>query len=320
MTRSFEPPNDSGYLISQIMNKICSLKEAIQNAVLPGSEIVIEGFTHLICFAAGHEIIRQGIKNLTTIRLTPDLVYDQLIEAGCVKKLVFSWAGNPGVGSLHALRRRSEAKSQTRIELEEYSHFGMVSRFLAGSSGLPFWTMKNYNGTDIPKSNSKIKEISCPYTGEKFATVPALNPDVAIIHCQRADKEGNAQVWGLMGTQKEAAFASKKVIVVCEEIVETSLIRKDPNRTLIPGFRVDHVVCEPFGCHPSYTQGYYDRDNDFYVKWDEISREESSYKNYLDAFVYGCRDRKEYIQKINSVDFNRLKAKPRKCEGVDYGY
>ncbi len=302
------------------MNKICSLKEAIQESVKPGNEIVIEGFTHLICFAAGHEIIRQGIKNLTAIRLTPDLVYDQLIEAGCVSKMVFSWAGNPGVGSLHALRRRSEAKSATRIELEEYSHFGMVARFLAGSAGLPFWTLSNYKGTDIPQSNPKIKEIICPYTHSVFATVPAIHPDVAIIHCQRADKEGNAQVWGLMGTQKEAAFAAKKVIIVAEEIIETSEIRRDPNRTLIPGFRVNHVVHEPFGCHPSYAQGFYDRDNDFYVQWEEISRDPQSYKNYLDAFVYNCKDRAEYNKKVGSQLMQKLKAKPRKCEGVDYGF
>ena len=239
------------------------MREAIGDSVKPGSSIVIEGFTHLICFSAGHEIIRQGIKDLTAIRLTPDLVYDQLIEAGCVKKMVFSWAGNPGVGSLHALRRVSEKSSKTRIELEEYSHFGMVARFLAGSSGLPFWPMNNYLGTDLPRANPKIKFIDCPYTGQKLATVPAVNPDVAVIHCQRADLEGNAQVWGLMGTQKEAAFAAREVIVVCEEIVDNSVIRADPNRTLVPGFRVKHVVHEPCACHPSYVQGYYDRDNDF---------------------------------------------------------
>ncbi len=296
------------------------MREAISSSLKNGDQIVIEGFTHLICFAAGHEIIRQGFKDLTAIRLTPDLVYDQLIEAGCVKKLVFSWAGNPGVGSLHALRRRSEAKSTERIELEEYSHFGMVARFLAGSSGLPFWPLSNYKGSDLAKANPLIREIVCPYTGENFSTVPALNPDLAIIHCQRADKDGNAQVWGLMGTQKEAAFAAKKVIVVAEEIVDTHVIRKDPNRTLVPGFRVNHVVHEPWGCHPSYTQGFYDRDNDFYVQWEEISRDTKTYKNYLDEFVFGVRDRKEYLQKLGEKTLARLKAKSRMCEGVDYGF
>ncbi len=301
-------------------NKLVSMREAIQDAVKPGCDLYLEGFTHLISFAAGHEIIRQGIQDLTAIRLTPDLVYDQLIEAGLVKKLVFSWAGNPGVGSLHGLRRRSQKDSATKIELEEYSHFGMVARTLAGSSGLPFWPLKNFEGTHIEESNPKIKSIICPYTGDRLATVPALHPDVAVIHVQRADKEGNAQVWGLMGTQKEIAFASKRVIIVAEEIVDTALIRRDPNRTLIPGIVVDHVVHEPWGCHPSYAQGYYDRDNDFYVKWEEISRDPKTYHDYLNEFVYGVKDREGYLAKVGTGLIDRLRAKPRKCEGVDYGY
>ncbi len=301
-------------------DKLVSMREAIQENVKPGSELYLEGFTHLISFAAAHEIIRQDIRDLTAIRLTPDLVYDQLIEAGLVKKLVFSWAGNPGVGSLHALRRRSQKDSASKIELEEYSHFGMVARTLAGSAGLPFWTLKNFEGTHIEEANPKIKSVICPYTGQRFATVPAVHPDVAIIHVQRADKEGNSQVWGLMGTQKEVAFASKRVIIVAEEIVETSVIRSDPNRTLIPGILVDHVVHEPWGCHPSYAQGYYDRDNDFYVKWEDISRDPKTYQDYLNEFVFGVKDRKGYLQKAGSGLIDRLRAKPRKCEGVDYGY
>lgn len=301
-------------------NKLVTMREAVQDAVKPGCEIYLEGFTHLISFAAGHEIIRQGIKDLTAIRLTPDLVYDQLIEAGLVKKLVFSWAGNPGVGSLHALRRRSQKDSVSKIEMEEYSHFGMVARSIAGSAGLPFATLKNFGGTHIADCNPKIKSIVCPYTGETFATVPALNPDVAVIHVQRADREGNSQVWGLMGTQKEIAFASKRVIIVAEEIVETSVIRSDPNRTLVPGILVDHVVHEPWGCHPSYAQGYYDRDNAFYVKWEEISRDPKTYQDYFNEFVYGVKDREAYLKKMGTGLLDQLKAKPRKCEGVDYGY
>jgi len=301
-------------------DKLVSMREAIQENVKPGSELYLEGFTHLISFAAAHEIIRQGIHDLTAVRLTPDLVYDQLIEAGLVKKLVFSWAGNPGVGSLHALRRRSQKDSASKIELEEYSHFSMVARTLAGSAGLPFWTLKNFEGTHIEEANPKIKSVICPYTGQRFATVPAVHPDVAIIHVQRADKEGNSQVWGLMGTQKEVAFASKRVIIVAEEIVDTSVIRSDPNRTLIPGILVDHVVHEPWGCHPSYAQGYYDRDNDFYVKWEEISRDPKTYQDYLNEFVFGVKDRQGYLQKAGSGLIDRLRAKPRKCEGVDYGY
>jgi len=294
------------------------MKDAVANFVKDGDTVVIEGFTHLICFAAGHEIIRQKKKNLTLARLTPDLIYDQMIQAGVAKKLIFSWAGNPGVGSLHAFRRAVEAKPPT-LEIEEYSHFGMVSRLSAGAANLPFWPLKNYEGTDIPKVNPLIKSVECPYTGEKLATVPALRPDVTIVHAQRADKGGNTQVWGLMGVQKEAAFASKRVIVVVEELVDESVIRQDPNRTLIPGLQVDAVVVEPFGAHPSYAQGYYDRDNDFYVAWDKIAREEASFKKYLDEFVYGVKDRGEYMKK-NAGLAEKLKAKPQVCAGVDYGY
>ena len=301
-------------------NKIRSMREAIADCVHDGDSVIIDGFTHLICFAAGHEIIRQKKKNLTAIRLTPDLVYDQMIEAGCIKKMVFSWAGNPGVGSLHALRRRSQKDSPERLELEEYSHFGMVARFLAGSSGLPFWPLTNYEGTNIPDVNPQIRSITCPYTNKKFSTVPAINPDVAILHCQRADKLGNAQVWGLMGTQKEAAFAAKRVIVVTEKIVETSVIRSDPNRTLVPSILADHVVHEPWGAHPSYVQGFYDRDNDFYLKWDEISRKEETYQNYLQEFVLGVKGRQEYVKKMGTALIDRLRAKARICEGVNYGY
>ena len=294
------------------------MKEAIASLVKDGDSVVIEGFTHLICFAAGHEIIRQGRKNLTLARLTPDLVYDQLIQAGVARKLVFSWAGNPGVGSLHAFRRAVEAKPP-RLELEEYSHFGMVARFSAGSANLPFWPLRNYQHTDIPSANPLIKTVDCPFTGEKLAAVPALRPDVTIVHAQRADKSGNTQIWGLMGVQKEAAFASKRVIVVVEELVDESVIRSDPNRTLIPGLQVDAVVVEPWGAHPSYAQGYYDRDNDFYVAWDKIAREEASFKAYLDEYVYGVKDRAEYMRKQHGLA-ERLKAKPKICAGVSYGY
>ena len=295
------------------------MKEAIAEAVKPGDSLYIEGFTHLICFAAGHEIIRQGIRDLTAVRLTPDLVYDQLIEAGCVKKLVFSWAGNPGVGSLHALRRRSQKDSATRLEMEEYSHFGMVSRLVAGAAGLPFGVLNNYQGTSYPEINPSIKTVKCPFTGKELAAVPALNPDVVIIHCQRADKEGNTQVWGLMGTQREAAFAAKRVIVVAEQIVDTSVIRRDPNRTLLPSIVVDHVVHEPWGAHPSYVQGSYDRDNDFYVKWEDISRDPKTYQDYLQEFVHGVKDRAAYVKKLGST-LEKLRAKSRMCEGVDYGF
>jgi glutaconate CoA-transferase subunit A len=279
---------------------------------------VIEGFTHLICFAAGHEIIRQGRRELTLCRLTPDLIYDQMIGAGCARKLVFSWAGNPGAGSLHAFRRAVEGKG-TPIEIEEYSHFGMVARFCAGSAKLPFWPMRDYAGTDIPSANPRIRAVTCPYTGEQLATVPALNPDVTIVHAQRADASGNAQIWGLLGVQKEAAFASRHVIVVVEELVDESTIRADPNRTLIPGVIVDAVVVEPWGAHPSYAQGFYDRDNDFYVAWENISRDPAKLSAYLDEFVLGVADRQEYLAKQPGL-VERLQADERVCAGVNYGY
>jgi glutaconate CoA-transferase subunit A len=299
-------------------SKVVTMKDAVAQHVRDGDTVVIEGFTHLICFAAAHEIIRQKRKDLTLARLTPDLIYDQMIAAGCARKLVFSWAGNPGAGSLHAFRRAVE-KGTPKLEIEEYSHFGMVARMSAGAARLPFWTMRNYMGTDLPKANPLIRTVTCPYTGEVLATVPALNPDVTIIHAQRADQSGNAQVWGLLGVQKEAAFASKKVIVVVEELVNESVIRADPNRTLIPGMIVDAVVVEPWGCHPSYAQGHYDRDNDFYVAWEDIGREPAKLQAYLDEFVYGVRDRAEYMAKSPGLA-ERLKAGDAFCAGVNYGF
>lgn len=299
-------------------DKVLSLKEAVAEFVKDGDTVVIEGFTHLICFAAAHEIIRAGRRNLTLARLTPDLVYDQMIAAGCARRLIFSWAGNPGVGSLHAFRRAVE-KNPPELELEEYSHFGMVGRFAAGAANLPFWPLRNYMGSDIPQANAQIKNVSCPYTGEEIATVPPLRPDVSIIHAQRADKHGNTQIWGLMGVQKEAAFASTHVIIVVEEIVAEKVIRSDPNRTLIPGFIVSAVVKEPWGAHPSYAQGYYDRDNDFYTDWDKIARDPDQLKQYLDYFVYGVKDRAGYIAKIDGLVM-RLKAGKKLSKGVNYGY
>jgi glutaconate CoA-transferase subunit A len=293
------------------------MREAVAAHVRDGDTVVIEGFTHLICFAAGHEIIRQRRRDLTLCRLTPDLIYDQMIAAGCARKLVFSWAGNPGAGSLHAFRRAAEGKGPP-LELEEYSHFGMVARLSAGAARLPFWTMRNYMGTDLPRVNPMIRSVSCPYTGEVLATVPALNPDVTIVHAQRADAQGNAQIWGLLGVQKEAAFASDRVIVVVEEIVDESAIRADPNRTVIPGLIVDAVVVEPWGAHPSYAQGYYDRDNEFYIGWERISRDPAALARYLDEFVYGLADRAEYVEKCG--DLERLRASERICAGVNYGF
>jgi len=300
-------------------SKVLSMRDAIARHVHDGDTVVIEGFTHLICFAAAHEIIRQSRRDLTLCRLTPDLIYDQMIAAGSARKLVFSWAGNPGAGSLQALRRAVEGKGERPLEIEEYSHFGMVARFCAGSAKLPFWPMRDYMGTDLPVANPRIRTVTCPYTGERLATVPALNPDVTIVHAQRADASGNAQIWGLLGVQKEAAFASERVIVVVEELVDEAVIRADPNRTLIPGMIVDAVVVEPWGAHPSYAQGFYDRDNDFYVGWENISRDPARLKAYLDDYVYGVADRQAYLAKQPGL-VERLRADEQVCAGVNYGY
>lgn len=292
------------------------MHDAVAAFVHDGDAVVIEGFTHLICFAAGHEIIRQGRRDLTLARLTPDLIYDQMIAAGCARKLVFSWAGNPGAGSLHAFRRAAEAGT---LALEEYSHFGMVGRLSAGAARLPFWVMRNYMGTDLPAVNDQIRTVVCPYTGERLATVPALAPDVTIIHAQRADAEGNAQIWGLLGVQKEAAFASRRVIVVVEELVDAAVIRADPNRTIVPGMIVDAVVVEPWGAHPSYAQGYYDRDNDFYVGWERISRDPAALATYLDDYVHGLPTRAAYLEAHPGLTA-RLRAGARWSQPVNYGY
>ena len=206
-----------------------------------------------------------------------------------------------------------------RLELEEYSHFGLLSRFVAGASGLPFMHLRNYRGTDLAGVNPNIQSIECPFTGEELACVPALHPDVGIVHAQRADATGNTQAWGLLGVQKEVAFASKKVVAVVEEIVDESVIRSDPNRTLIPSVVVDAVVQEPFGAHPSYAQGYYDRDNDFYVAWDETSRSPKALAAYLDEWVYGVADRSEYADKCGAELARRLRPEPHPAPSIDYG-
>jgi glutaconate CoA-transferase subunit A len=296
-----------------------TMKDAVGRYVRDGDLVVMEGFTHLIPFAAGHEIIRQKRRDLTLARLTPDLIYDQLIAAGCVKKMIFSWAGNPGVGPLHAFRRAVEKGIPQPLEIEEYTHFGMVLRFMAGASNLPFLPTRNYPGTDLTTVNPSFKKVRSPYSDEELWCVPALHPDVTIVHAQRADESGNTQVWGLYGVQKEAAFASKRVIVTVEEVVPSSVIRSDPNRTIIPGIIVSAVVPEPFGAHPSFVQGAYDRDNDFYVEWDAISKDEPWMKKYLDEWVYGVADRTSYTKKM-AARREALEADRQMCEPVNYGF
>ncbi len=270
-------------------DKVASMRDAVAELVRDGDTLAIEGFTHLISFAAGHEVIRQRRRDLTLCRLTPDVVYDQMIGAGVARKLVFSWMGNPGVGSLHAIRRRVEHHDPAPLELEEYSHFGMVGRYAAGAANLPFWPLRSYFETDLPAVNPNIRPVASPFGGEPVFAVPPLHPDVAVVHAQRADAAGNTQMWGLTGCQKEAAFAASRVIVVVEELVASEVVRADPNRTLIPGIKVDAVVVCPRGAHPSYAQGYYDRDNRFYLDWDRISRDPEALSAWLDEWVHGTR-------------------------------
>jgi len=298
------------------MSKVIPLAEAVRRFVRDGDLLYAAGFTHLIPFAAGHEIIRQRRRDLILARATPDLVYDQMVAAGCARKVIFSYMGNPGVGSLRLVRAEIEAG---RLEWEEYSHFGMISRLQAGATGLPFMPMNPTAAGDLEKTNPNYRTVKDPFSGGEVVVVPALKPDVAIVHVQRVDAEGNAHIWGIIGEQKEAAFAAERVIITAEEVVDENIIRSDPNRTLIPGFIVDAVCQVPFCAHPSYTQGYYDRDNAFYLQWDEISSNREATLAYLDEWVYGVKDRNEYWEKLGDDVHGRLKVESRPSATVDYG-
>ncbi len=298
------------------MSKVMTMADAIRNLVVDGDMIYIAGFNHAIPFSAAHEIIRQRKRDLVLCRATPELIGDQMVASGCLRKVIFSWAGNGGVGLLRAFRRAVEGG---QLAIEEYTHFGMNARLFAGASGLPFFPLRSNFGSDLPRYNPNIKTVTCPYTGEELSAVPALNPDVAIVHVQRADAEGNCHMWGVIGDQREAAFASRKVVVVAEEIVSPSVINSDPNRTLIPGFIVNAVVEDPWGAHPSFVQGYYDRDDAFYVQWDEVTKSEESLQAYLAEWVYGVTDRREYLGKLGAEKVFALT--PKRCYSVpaDYG-
>jgi len=304
---------------SETMDKRASMREAVADYVKDGASVAIEGFTAFICFAAGHEIIRQGRRELTLIRMTPDALYDQMIAAGAARKLIFSYLGNPGVGPLHCIRRAVEHGVPRPLELEEYSHYGMVGRYLAAATGLPFYPLRSYEGTDLPRATPGIRFVDDPYGDGRVAVVPPLRPDVAIVHGQRADLEGNTHLWGLLGAQKEVAFAAEKVVVVVEELVTADVIRSDPNRTLIPGLVVDAVVVEPFGAHPSYVQGYYDRDNAFYLEWDRVSREEATTTAWLEEWVLGLPGRAAYVTKLGDHTWERLRPDPAPAAPIDYG-
>ncbi|KAA9165744.1 CoA transferase subunit A [Amycolatopsis acidicola] len=272
------------------MAEILSLQDAVARLVHDGDTVALEGFTHLIPHAAGQEIIRQRRKDLTLVRMTPDIVYDQLIGAGCARKLIFSWGGNPGVGSLHRFRDAVQNSWPVPLEIEEHSHAGMANRYVAGASGLPFAVLRGYTGTDLPNYTDTIKQITCPFTGEQLAAVPAINPDVSVIHAQRADRAGNVQMWGLVGVQKEAVLAAKRSIVTVEEVVDE--LEPVPGQVILPSWAVTAVAEAPHGAHPSYAQGYYDRDNEYYAYWDSIGRNRDSFQEWLNDKVFGMEGAK----------------------------
>lgn len=290
-----------------------NMKQAVSETVSDGGEVYLGGFTHLVPFAAGHEIIRQGLTDLTIMRATPDMIYDQMIAAGCASKIVFSYTGHRG------FRRAVEEGIPNEIEIEEYSHFATVSRLAAGAYNLPFMPLRTLIGSDLPKYNNKIRTVKSPYDGEEIATVPPLNPDTAFIHVPQVDENGNAHVWGILGEIRDLAFAADTVVIVAEEIVEESVIRSDPNRTLIPGTQVDYVVEEPYGAHPSYVMGYYDRDQDMYLSWDNIAQTHERLTEWLNEWVYGVEDRNEYIEKLGVKRLLELEPKSKYSTPVNLG-
>jgi glutaconate CoA-transferase subunit A len=261
------------------MARIVPLAEAVADLVHDGDTVALEGFTHLIPFEAGHEIIRQGRRDLTLVRMTPDVVYDQMIGAGCARKLVFSWGGNPGVGSLHRFRDAVENGWPHPLEIEEHSHAGMANRYVAGASGVPFAVLRGYRGTDLVHHTPTIKTVTCPFTGEELTAVPAINPDVTVVHAQQADRAGNVHLWGITGVQNEALLAAKRTLVTVEEVVDT--FGPHPGDLVLPGWALTYVSVVPGGSHPSYAQGYSERDNAAYTAWDPVSRDREAFGRWL---------------------------------------
>jgi glutaconate CoA-transferase, subunit A len=280
------------------MAEISLLADAIRDLIHDGDSVALEGFTHLIPFAAGHEVIRQRKRDLTIIRMTPDVIYDQLIGSGCAKKLIFSWGGNPGVGSLHRLRDAVEKEWPQALEIREHSHADLANAYVAGASNLPFAVLRGYAGCELPKHNPWIKMIECPFTGELLAAVPALRPDVTVIHAQKADRKGNVLLWGIIGVQKEAILAAKRTIVTVEEIVDD--LEAPPNACVLPKWVIDRVCLVPQGAFPSYAQGYYERNNRFYKIWDSVSRTRESFETWMNRYVHGVANFEEFLQLLGA--------------------
>lgn len=266
------------------MGSFRSLADAISELVHDGDTVALEGFTHLIPFAAGHEIIRQGRRNLTLLRMTPDLLYDQMIGSGCARKLVFSWGGNPGVGSLHRFRDAVERDWPQPLEIEEYTHAAMAQAYAAGAAGMPCAFFRGCRGTDLPAVNPHIRFVACPFTGEPLTCVPAHRPDVAIIHAQKSDRRGNVLMEGIVGVQKEVVLAARSSLVTVEEVVD-ELERGRPNAAVLPSWTVTAIAVAPGGAHPSYAHGYYSRDNSFYAAWEEISRDRDAFTGWMQRHV-----------------------------------
>ena len=300
-------------------DKVLSMTEAIHRFVHDGMTVALEGFTHLIPYSAAHEIIRQRKRDLTLCRMTPDIISDQLIAAGCVSKLVASFFASGSAGSLYEIRRRVESRVPEALEVEEYSHYGMVSRYHAGASGMPFAPLRSYSGSDMPDLNPLLRVVDNPYGEGTVYVVPALNPDVTIIHAQRADRSGNTQMWGVLGAQQQAAYAAERTIVVVEEIADDAVVRADPNRTIVPAHAVDAVVLSPRGAHPSYVQGGYDRDGEFYREWTSISREPERLHQWLEEWVYALKDSNDYAEKLGPEKWASLAVSNRPSGVVNYG-
>jgi glutaconate CoA-transferase subunit A len=305
-------------------DKTMSMRDAIATFVRDGDTVSLEGFTHLIPTAAGHEIIRQGRRNLTVVRMTADIVVDQMLAGGCVSKLISSFVGNSSAGSLGELRRRIEGGVPEPLEFEEYSHYGLICRYLAGAQRLPFYPLRSYAGSDLPSVNNGIRKVTSPFAGpdgqtEQVYVVPPINPDVTIVHAQRADRSGNTQIWGLTGIQAEAVYAAEKAIVVVEEIVDEEVVRSDPNRTAIPSHAVDAVVECPRGAHPSFAQGYYDRDNAFYRAWSHISKDPARLAEWMAEWIHGTRDHAEYVAKLGEQFWAGLAVGEAMSLPVNYG-
>ena len=269
--------------------------EAVRAYVRDGDVVCAAGFSHLIPYALGHELIRQRRRSLTLVKHAPDLLAEQLLAAGCLVKLVFSWHGNPGLGNLALFRRAVESGT---LPIEEYTHLGLMARLYAGAAGMSFYPVATHLGSDLPAANPQIRTITCPYTGSQVSVVPPLQPDVSLVHVQRTDPAGNAHAWGILGDLKEAAFAGQRLVVSAEEIVDPAIIRSDPNRTVFPGFIVDAVVEAPLGAHPSYAHGCYDRDNTFYQEWDRTRGTMDAVQAYLDEWVHAIPDRAAYARRL----------------------